>query len=458
MISAKAYDLAVVGAGPGGYVAALYASRKKMRVCLIERGDVGGACLNRGCISTKTLINSASLLSAIKGSSAYGINVEGCKLDYHKVLARKNEIVLRLRSGIETLLKAGHIELLRGNAHLLGPNAIDIDHEFIVNSKYIIIAAGSRPMALSGMKIDETDILSSDGILDMKELPKDLVIVGGGVIGCEFASLFATFGVKVTIVELTERLIPTQSREASKKLEMAFKKTGIEVLTRSSVGAINKAGGTLEIVLSGSKTLKAEKALISVGRKSDTEGLDLERWGVKTEKGRIVVDEHLRTAADNIYAIGDCVQGPLLAHKASYDAILACDNILDEVRLVDYSNIPSCIWTEPEIASVGLTEEEARAASPDIKISKFPYMGSGKAFLLGKPEGYAKIIGDPDGKILGVEIFGYGACDLIAEAVLAKTAGLNLKDWARVVHGHPTLSEILQEAAHVFCGTPIHGL
>ncbi len=288
--------------------------------------------------------------------------------------------------------------------------------------------------------------------IEVTTVDTDVLVIGGGLAGCMAAIRAREADVKVTIVELTERLVPTQSREASKKLELAFKKAGIEVMIKSAVQSINMAGGGLKIAISGEKTVNAEKVLVSVGRKPDTQGLNLEHCGVKADNGRIIVDEHLRTTVENIYAVGDCVGGPLLAHKASYDGIVACDNILGGRRSVDYSNVPSCIWTEPEIASVGLTEEEAKVKSQDARIAKFPYLGSGKAFLLGKQEGYVKIIGDSAGKILGVEIFGYGACELIAEAVLAKTASINIKDWAYAVHGHPTLSEILQEAAQVFCG------
>jgi dihydrolipoamide dehydrogenase len=447
MIPAKEYDLAVIGAGPGGYAAALYASRKKLRVCVIEKADVGGTCLNRGCIPTKALVNSASVLSTIRNAPVFGIDVNGYSLNYPKVLARKNEVVSRLRTGIETLFRAGNIDLARGHAKLLGPKTVDIDHELLVHPQHIIIAVGSKVSGLPGIKIDEKDVLSSDGILEMTELPKSIAIIGGGVIGCEFANLFNAFGVKVTVVELTDRIVPGQSREASKKLETALKKSGVEVITSANVESLKKSGGSMNVCMSGQKTVGAEKVLVSVGRRPATDELDLEHYGVKTENGRIVVDENLRTSVQNIFAIGDCVAGPLLAHRASYDGMLACDNILGDARKADYSNCPSCVWTEPEVASVGLTEEEAKAKHPDCKVAKFPYLGSGKAYLLGRQEGYAKIIGDPGGRILGVEIFGYGACELIAEAVLAKTAGINIKDWAQAIHGHPTLSEILQEAA-----------
>ena len=453
----KQYDLAIIGSGPGGYVAGLYASRKNLKVCIIESSLVGGTCLNRGCIPTKSLLNSASILTTLKESSIHGVEVKDYKIDFEKVLARKDEIVSRLKAGIETLFRANKIDLLRGHAKIIGPNTIKIDGKDEISAKNIIIASGSKVAELPNIKIDEDAILSSDGVLAIKGLPKSIVIVGGGVIGCEFASLFSAFGAKITIVELMDRLIPTQSREASRKLEVIFKKKGIDILTSSKVESITRAK-TIDVTVSGGKKIETEKVFVSVGRKPNIDGLGLEGIGIKTENGRIVVDKHLRTNVKNIYAVGDSVSGPFLAHKASYDGILACDNILGEAREIDYSNIPSCIWTDPEIASVGLSEEEAKAKYPDVRIAKFPYLASGKAFLEGKTEGFIKIIGDSKGNILGVEIFGKGACDLIGEATLAKTLKINIRDWARVVHGHPTLSEIVQEAVHIFCGTPIHSV
>lgn len=457
MTIAKNYDLAVIGSGPGGYVAGLYASRCKLNTCVIEKDLTGGTCLNRGCIPTKSLINSSSIISTIKNSSLHGIDIDSYKINFSKMMSRKDEVVLRLRTGIETLFRANKIELIKGRAVLAGPDAIDVEGSGRVNAKHIIIAAGSRVAGLPNIKIDETDILSSDGILNIKEVPESIVVIGGGVIGCEFASLFNALGSKVAIVELTDRLIPTQSKESSKKLEVIFKKKGMEIYTSSRVENVLREK-SLKVNIAGGKMIEAKKVLVSVGRSPDTNGLNLETTGIKTQNARVEVDEYLRTNVKNIYAIGDCVKGPMLAHKASYDGILACDNILGKNRRADYSNIPNCIWTDPEIASVGLSEEDAKAKYPDARVAKFPYLASGKAYLEGKTEGFAKIIGDSKGTILGVEIFGKGACDLIGEATLAKTAGVNIEGWAKTVHGHPTLSEILQEAAHVFCGTPIHSV
>lgn len=453
----KSYDLAIIGSGPGGYVAALYASRHNLKTCIIEKDLIGGTCLNRGCIPTKAMLRCASILCAIKESSDYGINVSGYSVNFPKIASRKEEIVLRLRTGIETLLRANKVDVVRGTAVLGSPSVVKVSGQDDIQAKNIIIAAGSKTASLPSIKIDDVNILSSDSVLSMKELPKSMLIVGGGVIGCEFASLFNALGVKVTIAELFDRIIPSQSQEASKKLQVIFKKRGIEVFTSSSVESVS-GRAPLKASISGGRTVEADKVLVSVGRIPATGGLGLEEAGVKIEKGRIAVDEFLKTNVKGIYAIGDCVKGPLLAHKASYDGILACDNILGHARSVDYTNVPSCIYTDPEIASIGLGEEEAKAQFPGAKTAKFPYLASGKAYLMGKSEGYIKITGDKDGKFLGCEIMGEGACDLISEGVIFKTLGLNIKDLANIVHGHPTLSEIFQEAAHVFCGSAIHSV
>lgn len=452
----KIYDLAIIGSGPGGYVAALYASRHKLSVCVVENNLLGGTCLNRGCIPTKTLINSASLFSSLKNIRSTGIEVDNPRLNFQTVMSRKDSIVSRLRTGIETLFRASGIELIRGSARIESADTISIDDKDRIKSKHIIIAVGSRVSSVPGIDIDEMGILSSDGMLGIDSLPESLTIIGGGVVGCEFASLFNSLGCRVTLIELADRLISNQSKEVSKKLEISFKKSMIDVMLSERVERVEK-GKAQKTILSGGRVIESEKVLVAIGRAPNTENLgDIEKIGIKKDSGYIKVSSDLTTGIKNIYAIGDCVRGPLLAHRASYDGILACDNILGHKRLSDYSSIPYSIWTDPEIASVGINEEEARAKYPDIKIAKFPYIASGKAYLMGRSEGFFKIIGTSKGDILGIEILGLNACELIAEAVLAKSANINIKDWARVVHAHPTLSEIAQEAAQIFCGTGIH--
>jgi dihydrolipoamide dehydrogenase len=449
------YDLAIIGSGPGGYVTGLYAARRGLKTCVIERDLLGGTCLNKGCIPTKSLLNSVSIISRLKSSAAHGVAVESYSVDFERIMSRKEEVVLRLRVGIETLFRANRVELIKGAASIKGPETIAIAGGEGLTAKNIIIASGSHASEPANIKIDDNDVLSSESILNIKSVPGSLVIIGGGVIGCKFAGLFSRLGSKVTIVEVSDRLVPGQSREASKKLEYNFKRNGVDVCLSSVVEGI-RTGEGVTVSITGAKSIQADKALVSIGRVSNVGGLGLESSGIKTHNGKICVDEFLRTQISNIYAVGDCVPGPQLAHKASYDGILAVDNILGLARKVDYSNIPNCVWTEPEIASVGLCEEAARVMHPDAKIAKFPYLASGKAYLEGEVEGFVKVIGTPEGEIIGVEIFGKDACNLIGEATLAKARGVNINDWSRVVHGHPTLSEMMQEACHAFCGTPIH--
>lgn len=453
----KTYDLAILGSGPGGYVAGLYASRHNLRVCVIEESSVGGTCLNKGCIPTKSLINAASVYTTARNAAAFGISTGTCSVDYAAVLKRKDDTVLRLRTGIETLFRANKIDLLKGRGKIVATDTIEVSGAGTIKAASIIIATGSRPASLPCLAIDESIVLSSDGILSIDHIPASLAVVGGGVIGCEFASLFNALGSRITIIEAVDRLLPMVSREGSKKVEQIFRKRGIDIHTSTTVTGAS-GSGPARLSLSGQKTVDAERILVSVGRSPAIDGIGLAELGIATGKGRVVVDNRLRTNVPNIYAIGDCVPGPQLAHKASYDAIIACDTILGKEREADYSAVPNCIWTDPEVAAVGLTEEDARAAHPGAKVARFPYLASGKAFIEGKSEGYLKIVGTPDGTILGVEIVGSHACELINEASLAMASRLGIREWANVVHGHPTVSEIFQEAARTFCGTPIHSI
>jgi len=453
----KTYDLAIIGSGPGGYVAALYASNHAMNVCVIEKTLIGGTCLNRGCIPTKVMVHAAHLIRALKEASAYGVNAEFRSLDSDILMKKRDDVVSKLRAGIETLFRARKIDLIKGSATFKDPTTISVDPYGEIAAKQTIIAAGSKPLPLPSIACDEKDVLSSDGILGLKNLPKSLIIIGGGVVGCEFASVYNALGVKVTIIELLDRIVPTLSREASKKLEMVLKKRGVGIHTATRVSSISH-DPALGVVCEGDKRFDAEKVLVCVGRAADIDGLGLSNAGIRTERGRIVTDDFLRTNLPHVYAIGDCVDGPQLAHKASYDGILACDNILGKSRRKDYTCIPQCVYTDPEVASVGMIEEEAKAKDPQAKTAKFPYLGSGKAYLIGRSEGYIKITGNAAGDLLGVEILGEGACDLIGEAALAVKEKISVERLAGVVHGHPTLSEIFQEAAHIFCGTPIHGV
>ena len=420
------YDLAVIGAGPGGYVAAARAAELGMKVAVYEKDVVGGVCLNWGCIPTKALSATAAVLTNVQRSAEFGINVNGYELDFAKAQERKDNVVKKLASGIEMLFKAKKIELIKTEAK--------IDK---VDAKNILIATGSSPLQLPGMEFDGKTILSSTDMLGLESVPKSILIIGGGAIGCEFASTFKTFGADVTIVEMMEQILPTEDAEIARKLEQIFKKRGIKVFTKTKVEKIEKGRATL----SNGSTIVAEKVLVSVGRVANSEGLDVE-----CNKGWIKVDENFRTNVKNIYAAGDVIGGILLAHVASREALCAVSHMAGKKSTINYNVIPSCIFTYPEIASVGLTQKQAEGA----RSRKFLFSAIGKAHTLGETEGFIKLVVDSKtDKILGAQMIGPHVTELISEIAPCVQFGLTSEKLASVIHAHPTLSEAIQECASV---------
>jgi len=423
------YDIAILGAGPGGYVAALYAAGCGKKVALIEKDLLGGVCLNRGCIPTKALISSLR-------------NKE--KPDFISMVKRKDEVVAKLRNGVEHLLKAKGIDIKKGRGKLIDKGVIDVGGEKI-EAKAIIIATGSRPIEIPGFKPDGTHVTSSAGMLVLNKLPKKLLIVGGGYIGCEFGYLYNCLGVDVTIVEMTDSLIPIMDKELSRNMEMILKKRKVKIIKNTKADESMKKD--------------FDKVLVCVGRRSNIEDLGLEDINIKTQSGRIIVDSYLKTNVDGVYAIGDASGGKMLAHVASHEGITAIDNILGKNHKFDYTAVPACIYTEPQLASVGLTKEEAESKGYKVKISKFPFSACGKAHTIGATEGFVKMIGDEkSGTILGVHMVGPGVTDLIAEATMMVKLKLKASDVAETIHAHPTLSEALMEATFALMVKPIHTL
>jgi len=452
----KKYDLVILGSGPGGYVAALYAAKKGRTVCVIEKDQVGGACLNRGCIPTKVMLHAASVLRQIKTAGKYGIEIKEYTLQFSALAASRDAIVNRLRNGIVSLFTSRSIMCISGRGSLKETGCVEVNGEEI-RSDNIIIATGSRPLELPSLTYDGSAVVSSDDALTFKDVPRRLLIVGGGVIGCEFAQIFSAFGSKVTIVELREQILPEFDREIARRLSSYLKKDGISVLTSLKVDKIDRQKEALIARISDGKSVEADKILVSVGRSPNTEEIGLERLGIRCNGRKISVDRTMSTNVRGVWAIGDIADGgPMLAHAASYEGIVACDAMLGEERAIDYSVIPNCVYTEPGIATVGMGEEEAKKRSGEVRVAKFPFTASGKANVIGKTEGFIKVIGDRTGKIMGIEIFGSDAHELIGEASLALSLGANVEDLARTVHCHPTLSEIFQDVAHSFLGTPIH--
>jgi dihydrolipoamide dehydrogenase len=424
------YDLAVIGSGWAGFNAALRAKELGLKVVLIEKEQIGGTCLNRGCIPTKALINSSKVYTLAKKSNTFGVDLATPpKINFPKIQERKEKIVQQLRASMQVMLK--DIDFLNTEAQILSHQELKAGQQ-IIKAKFILIATGSKPLELPNLKFDGQKIISSDELLNLKQVPNSLLIIGGGVIGCEFASLFSGLGSQVSIVELMPQLLPGIDKEIARKLENIFKKKGIKVST-------NTDANTVEIK-------NYDLALLCIGRAPKTEDLGLDSLGLKLEKNKIIVDEYLKTNIPNIYASGDCTAKFMLAHFASYQGRIAAENIAhpNNPKKADNSSVPNCIFTDPEIASVGLTEEETQ--NREIDINRFDFLGSGMARILDETEGFIKVISDKKTKeILGASIIGPRATELIGILTLAKTAHLKISQIQDVIFPHPTLSESISD-------------
>ena len=451
----------VIGAGPGGYVAAIRAAQLGSEVTVVEKNEVGGTCLNVGCIPTKTLLASVEVLSLIKEAAKFGINAGETTPDLARMIARKEKIVGQLRKGIEYLLKNKKIILIKGRAKVLEPGKIEVikddnSREKLAADK-IIIATGSESAKPSRFLFQEGKVITSKEALSLEKIPESLLIVGAGAIGVEFGCIFAALGTEVTIVEMLPQVLPTEDAEIARELEKQLKRKGIKIRTGMRIETVDSRQSLVHSRLSSGENIETEKVLVAVGRKLNSDNLGLEKVGVKTEKGRIVVNERLETNIAGIYAIGDVVGGALLAHKASTEGITAAENASGLDSVMDYRAVPGCIFTRPEVASVGLTEQRAGEDGYEIKIGKFPFRALGKAQAVGQVEGMIKIVADAaSDEILGIHIIGPQATDLIAEGVLAMKMEVTAEELGNTIHAHPTLAEGLMEAAHAVHGRAIH--
>ncbi len=455
-------DLCIIGGGPGGYVAAIRAAQMGKTVCLVEKDEVGGTCLNRGCIPTKALTSTAELLARIKRAGSFGIKVDNVEVDFPGMMKRKDQTVARLVKGIHFLLQKNKVQLLSGVGKIKGPGHVEValaDGTIQeVRAEDVIIATGAEPVVFPAFGYDGELVITSDEALQLDAIPEHIIIVGGGVIGCEFASIFATLGSQVTIVEMLPRLLPMADEEISKQLTQSLRRLRVQMHTGVKVARVDKSGG-LKVILDTGEELQGDKMLVSVGRRVNTEGLGLELVGINTNaKREIVVDAKMATNAPGFWAIGDVTDCPLkLAHVASFQGLVAVSNIVGETCTMDYSAVPNCVFTQPEVAWVGLSESEAAAQGYEVQVGKFPFLASGKALAMGENEGMVKIIADKEGgDLLGVHIIGPHASDLIAEPTLAMSIGLSLEEFVTAVRAHPTLPEAVMEAAEAALGRPIH--
>ncbi len=458
-------DIVVIGGGPAGYVAAIRASQLGGKVTLVEEKKLGGICLNTGCIPTKFLLHSVELYESIKTAEQCGISAARVSFDLAKMQAHKNRVISTLVSGIQRLLAGNNIEVISGRAKVTSPKQVEVDSgqgkKQVVQAKKVIIATGSKPIVLPIPGADSPDIMGTESILNLNYLPKSLVMIGGGVVGVEMATILAKLGCKVSIVEMMPHILPTQDTELVSILDEALKEDGVEIYCGAQVSRIDDTkGGKLVILSDGSKAekkLKAEAAAVSVGQKPNIEGLGLNECGVVINNGRIQTNERMETNVPNIYAAGDVVGGMMLAYVAIAEGIVAAKNAMGINSTIDYQAVPQCIFTLPEVASVGLTEEEAVAQGYQIRIGRFPFAANGMAAILGEQRGLVKIITEQKyGQILGVHIIGPRATSLISEATLAMKLEATSQEIVATMHAHPTLSEAVWEAALDVTGETIH--
>jgi dihydrolipoamide dehydrogenase len=465
-----AYDVVVLGSGPGGYVAAIRASQLGFKTAVIEKESLGGICLNWGCIPTKALLKSAQVMEYIKHSKDFGIESTGTA-DFGAVVKRSRGVADKMSKGVQFLLRKNKIDVVMGFGKLKAKGQVEVTaadgSKQIVEGKHIIIATGGRSRQLPAMPIDGKKIIGYREAMVLPQQPKSMIIVGSGAIGVEFAYFYNSMGTKVTIVEFLPRIVPVEDEEISKELEKQYKKNGIAVMTSSEVTKVDTSGAGVKATVksaTGEQVLEADILLSAVGVAANIEGIGLEELAIKTEKGKIVVDKYSQTNVPGIYAIGDCSPGQALAHVASKEGIICVENIAynankyhHQPQPIDYNNIPGCTYCVPEIASVGFTEKQAKDAGYEIKVGKFPLSASGKASAAGHTEGFVKVIFDAKyGEWLGTHMIGYNVTEMIAETVVARKLETTYQEVLDAIHPHPTVSESIKDAIEVAYGEAIH--
>ncbi|MGL5650115.1 MAG: dihydrolipoyl dehydrogenase [Paraclostridium sp.] len=454
--------VAVIGGGPGGYVAAIKAAMLGAEVTVIEKRKVGGTCLNVGCIPTKALLASSSLISSIKEAKDFGIHINGeVEANFDDIMNRKNKVVSQLISGIEFLFEKRGIKLVNGFGKLVDTNKIEVNKEDgskeLVEADKIILANGSQPVILPMFPYDGDKIITSDEALNLKDVPKSLLIVGGGVIGCEFGQFFRALGTEVTIVEMFDQLLPLEDKDVAKQLQRQFKKDKIKVMTGVKIEKCEIVDNEVVATLSNGKEVKAEKALLSIGRKPYLDNSGIEDIGIQLDRGKVVVNGNLETNVKGIYAIGDIINTPFLAHVASKEGLVAAQNaVCGNSKTVNYAAVPRCVYTEPEVAGVGKTEKELQENGIEYNTGQFDFRALGKAQAIGHFQGFIKILADKNDKIIGASIVGPHATDLLTELSLAVHLGLTVEEVGDVIHAHPTLSEGIMEALHDVHGECVH--
>lgn len=456
----KSFDVIVLGSGPGGYVTAIRASQLGLKTAVVEKENLGGVCLNWGCIPTKALLKSAQVFDYIKHAEDYGINVSEFDKDFTKVVQRSRSVADGMSKGVQFLMKKNKIEVIDGYGTLKPGKKVEVDGQ-TYSADHIIIATGARSRELSSLPQDGKKVIGYREAMTLKEQPKSLIVVGSGAIGVEFSNFYNSMGTEVTIVEYLPHLVPLEDEEVSKQFEKIFKNSGINVMTNASLESVDTSGkGVVATIKTkkGTEELSADMVLSAVGIAANIDNIGLEEVGIVTDKGKIMVDEFYRTNIPGYYAIGDVVPGPALAHVASAEGITCVENIAGmHAEPIDYGNIPGCTYTNPEIASVGLTEAQAKEQGYEIKVGKFPFSASGKASASGAKDGFVKVIFDAKyGEWLGCHMIGAGVTDMIAEAVVARKLETTGHEVLKAIHPHPTMSEAVMEAVAAAYDEVIH--
>jgi dihydrolipoamide dehydrogenase len=460
-LSEHDFDIAVIGAGPGGYVAALRAAALGASVAVIEEAQVGGTCLNRGCIPTKAILASTNLLRQIGRSSEFGISVGEVNFDAAAIAARSKGIAETMRTGVEGLLSKAGVEVFRGRGVVSGPGAVRVetqDGATDVKAGHLVIATGSDWIDLPGLEPDGGRVITSDDAFALDDIPASIAIVGGGAVGCEFAEIYSALGVDTTVIEMMPQVLPGEDTELARRLEAALKRKGIKVATSTRVTGLDRSGPALRLSTEAGKTIEAEKVMVAVGRKPRMAGLGLEEAGIGLDRKGISVDAGMRTNLKRVYAIGDVTGKYLLAHVATAQGVVAAENACGGRAEIDYSAVPRCVYTTPEYAAVGIGEKEALEAGLETVVYKVQLGRVGRALTLGETFGLAKMTCHKDsGKVAGFHMLGPHASELISEVSAAIAGGMTARDIANIIHPHPTMSEIVWEAAQGAAGRPLHG-
>jgi dihydrolipoamide dehydrogenase len=462
-----AADVIVIGGGPGGYVAAIRAAQLGGKVILVEKDSLGGVCLNRGCIPTKAMLSAADVYNTIANrSEEYGVTVSGISLDYTKVIARRQKVVKTLVAGVGYLMKKNNIQVKNGTGRLVSNTTVEVTgadgSKETVSAKNIIIASGSEPVKVPIPGLEGENVWDSDGALAANSVPESILIIGAGAIGLEWAYIFKKFGSDVTVVELMEHILPQNDSEIADELARSLKKAGIKIMTGHKVTGVESKGGMMVSTITdaagaGAQQIESRKILVAVGRRPVSGGMGLEELGVKTERGRVLVNDRMETSVPGIYAIGDVTGGMLLAHKASEEGVAASENIMGKKTRMNYNVLPAAVYTTPEVAAVGMSEQAVKEKGIDYKVGRFQFRPNGKAMALGENEGMVKIISDAKyGEVLGCHMVGPHVTDMIHEIVIAMAAEATVETIGRAIHAHPTLSEVVKEAALDVYGEAIH--